>query len=342
MPIKPLRRPLRTDRADGALHGPAGEPLQRRDGSGPHVPRRCVSVGLGRPALRLRLQPDARAAARRAGRRARSGTSTTSRRSTARPIATGPHCFGCTAGRGLELRRRARLTAALGPSSCRCSTRRCASGSAWRELRRAAGDRRGRRRRRRQPRRHRGASRARVPGVRVLAAARGRGPADERRRARGAGRRAALPARRRRRCRPTRRELGGARAGGSRRRRRRVPHPHAVADDGRNWLGPLLRLADLRSRVTRLPYGDQAVFVRRERVRARRRLPRSAADGGHRAGATAVADRTHPHRPRRGARLGAPLPRQPVRAVLAMRLFPLLYRLGVSPALLARLYGQPR
>src|SRR5262249_44435153 len=36
------------------------------------------------------------------------------------------------------------------------------------------------------------------------------------------------------------------------------------ADGGRNWLGPLLRLADVRSRLTRLPYGDQALFVRRE------------------------------------------------------------------------------
>jgi hypothetical protein len=32
----------------------------------------------------------------------------------------------------------------------------------------------------------------------------------------------------------------------------------------------------------------------------------------------------------------------PVRALLAMRLFPLLYRLGVSAERLARLYGSPR
>jgi GT2 family glycosyltransferase len=36
-----------------------------------------------------------------------------------------------------------------------------------------------------------------------------------------------------------------------------------VADAGRNWLGPVLRIADLRSHVTRLPYGDQGLFVRR-------------------------------------------------------------------------------
>ena len=37
-----------------------------------------------------------------------------------------------------------------------------------------------------------------------------------------------------------------------------------VDDVGRSRLGPLLHLADLRSRYTRLPYGDQALFVRAE------------------------------------------------------------------------------
>jgi len=32
--------------------------------------------------------------------------------------------------------------------------------------------------------------------------------------------------------------------------------------DRRRWIRPLLRLADLRSRYTRLPYGDQGIFVR--------------------------------------------------------------------------------
>lgn len=38
---------------------------------------------------------------------------------------------------------------------------------------------------------------------------------------------------------------------------------HTLDDGGRHRLGPLLRLADLRSRWTRRPYGDQALFVRR-------------------------------------------------------------------------------
>jgi len=115
-----------------------------------------------------------------------------------------------------------------------------------------------------------------------------------------------------------------------------------VAESDARWLGPLLRLADLRSRVTRLPYGDQAVFVRRiafervggfpdqplmEDIELARRLWRVGRI------------RTVPGVVRvSGRRFLA----NPVRAVVAMRVFPLLYRLGVSPARLARLYGNPR
>jgi rSAM/selenodomain-associated transferase 2 len=115
-----------------------------------------------------------------------------------------------------------------------------------------------------------------------------------------------------------------------------------VADAGRNWLGPLLRIADLRSRVTRYPYGDQAVFVRRaafeqvggfpdqplfEDVELARRLRRIGQL------------RTVPAYVRASGRR---LLTRPVRAVLAMNLFPTLYRLGMSPETLARLYGAPR
>jgi rSAM/selenodomain-associated transferase 2 len=115
-----------------------------------------------------------------------------------------------------------------------------------------------------------------------------------------------------------------------------------VADDGPNWLGPLLRLADLRSRWSRLPYGDQAVFVRRaafervggfpdqplmEDIELARRLRRV----GRIRTVPAVAEVS-------GRRFLA----RPVRTALALRTFPLLYRLGVSPARLARFYGDPR
>ncbi len=117
---------------------------------------------------------------------------------------------------------------------------------------------------------------------------------------------------------------------------------HTVCDDGTNWLGPLLRLADVRSRVTRFPYGDQAIFVRRDAfVRA----------GGF-PDQPIMEDVELARRLRRLGRLrtvpaevrvsGRRFLNDPVRAVLAMRLLPLLYRLGVPPETLARLYGNPR
>lgn len=115
-----------------------------------------------------------------------------------------------------------------------------------------------------------------------------------------------------------------------------------VADAGPNWLGPLLRLADLRSHLTRLPYGDQAVFVRRtafERVGGFPDQP-------------LLEDVELARRLRRVGRIrtvpatvlvsGRRFLARPLRTALAMRAFPLLYRLGVSPARLARLYGDPR
>lgn len=115
-----------------------------------------------------------------------------------------------------------------------------------------------------------------------------------------------------------------------------------VADRGRAWLAPLLRLADVRSRLTRLPYGDQALFVRRaafeavggfppqplfEDVEIVRRLWRIGRVRTVR-GCVRVS----------GRRFLA----HPLRALAAMWLFPTLYRCGVSPVTLARLYGAPR
>lgn len=115
-----------------------------------------------------------------------------------------------------------------------------------------------------------------------------------------------------------------------------------VVDTGRSWLAPLLHLADLRSRYTRFPYGDQALFVRRavfERVggfpdqplmedwELSRRLRRI----GRIATAPAVVRVS-----------GRRFVSRPIRSAILMRLFPLLYRLGVPPRLLARIYGSPR
>ena len=115
-----------------------------------------------------------------------------------------------------------------------------------------------------------------------------------------------------------------------------------VADAGRNWLGPLLRLADLRARVTRLPYGDQAVFVRRaafevvggfpeqplfEDLELARRLWRVGRI------------QTVPARVRVSGRRFL---QRPLRGLVAMHSFPTLYRLGVPVETLARWYGAPR
>lgn len=115
-----------------------------------------------------------------------------------------------------------------------------------------------------------------------------------------------------------------------------------IADGGPNWLGPLLRLADLRSRRTRHPYGDQAVFVRREAFAAAGGFPDQPI----------MEDVELARRLWRVGRLvtvpaevrvsGRRFLARPVRAMLAMRLFPLLYRAGVPAARLARLYGAPR
>ena len=115
-----------------------------------------------------------------------------------------------------------------------------------------------------------------------------------------------------------------------------------VADGPRRWLAPFLRLADLRSRITRLPYGDQALFVRREAFERVGGFPEQPL----------MEDLELALRLRRLGRIeivpavvevsGRRFLAHPIMAVLAMRIFPLLYRLGVSPRLLARLYGNPR
>jgi len=115
-----------------------------------------------------------------------------------------------------------------------------------------------------------------------------------------------------------------------------------VDEGGDSWLGPLIHLADVRSRLTRLPYGDQVLFVRRHdfeavggfpdqplmedlaialRLRARGRLARV---------------------PARVTVSGRRLVRSPLRTTLIWNTFPLLYRLGVSPERLARLYQHVR
>ncbi len=115
-----------------------------------------------------------------------------------------------------------------------------------------------------------------------------------------------------------------------------------VADRGPNWLGPLLHLADLRSRYTRLPYGDQAIFVRTAVFR----------DLGGFAPMPLLEDLEFARRLRRVGTIhtvpavvrvsGRRFLARPVFFALVMSLFPFLYRLGVPVRILAGLYGNPR
>lgn len=115
-----------------------------------------------------------------------------------------------------------------------------------------------------------------------------------------------------------------------------------VCEDQRPWLVPLLRLADLRSRVARIPYGDQALFVRAAAFRELggfSRLPlMEDLELGQRL-ARLGRIRTVPAEVRvSGRRFVA----RPLYYCLLMNSFPFLYRLGLSPSILAHFYGDPR
>ena len=115
-----------------------------------------------------------------------------------------------------------------------------------------------------------------------------------------------------------------------------------VADEPRPWFAPLLHLADIRSRITRYPYGDQAMFVRTSAFHAAGGFPdmplmedlelsRRLSKQG-RIHTCAASVRVS------GRRFVA----RPFVYTTLVNVFPLLYRAGVSPHALARLYRQVR
>lgn len=113
-----------------------------------------------------------------------------------------------------------------------------------------------------------------------------------------------------------------------------------VRDDGSSpaWL----RIADLRSRYSGLPYGDQAIFVRRSAFFAVGGFPDQPL----------MEDLELSRRLRRVGRFarldaevlasGRRWERHPLRTTLFMNLAPALYALGVSAARLHRWYGDVR
>jgi rSAM/selenodomain-associated transferase 2 len=115
-----------------------------------------------------------------------------------------------------------------------------------------------------------------------------------------------------------------------------------VSEGDRGGRGSWLRIADLRSRLTGYPYGDQGIFVRRSAYEAAGGMPEqplledlALVRALRRVGAL----RTVPVEVTvSGRRFEA----RPLYYLLVMNLFPTLYRLGVSPDTLARWYHNER
>ncbi len=116
-----------------------------------------------------------------------------------------------------------------------------------------------------------------------------------------------------------------------------------VADaDDVPWFAPLLHLADLRSRYTSLPYGDQAMFVRADAFRQAGGFPDQPL----------MEDLELSRRLRRRGRMvtvparvrvsGRRFVARPLFHTVVMNTFPALYWLGVSPDRLAKLYRSIR
>lgn len=115
-----------------------------------------------------------------------------------------------------------------------------------------------------------------------------------------------------------------------------------VTEGRRTWLSPFLHLADLRCRYSRLPYGDQAMFVRADAFWRLGGFPEQPL----------MEDLELSRRLRRLGRLrtvpayvrvsGRRFLSRPLYYTLLVNIFPTLYRLGVAPRFMANLYGDPR
>ncbi len=134
--------------------------------------------------------------------------------------------------------------------------------------------------------------------------------------------------------------------------RRILDTPGVVAGAFRTWhvaerwrQGPrawLLHLADVRSRYSTLPYGDQGLFVRADRFHRMGGFPLiplmedlAFARRLRGAGRVVIADESVRVSGRRFESAS-------VYQTLLVNVFPILYSAGVAPAVLARLYGDPR
>lgn len=114
-----------------------------------------------------------------------------------------------------------------------------------------------------------------------------------------------------------------------------------VADES-SWVVPFLRLADVRSRYTSLPYGDQAIFVRRNVLERVGGVPEQPL----------MEDLELSLRLRRVGTIrtvpaevlvsGRRFIQRPLLFMLLVNVFPVLYRSGVPPEVLSSLYRNVR
>lgn len=110
-------------------------------------------------------------------------------------------------------------------------------------------------------------------------------------------------------------------------------------DDGGPWhLGPLLRLADLRSRTTRLPYGDQGLFARRAALEAIGGVPELPIFEDLELARRLWTQGRLVTLPAEVRVSGRRFTHRPVYHLAVMNLLPVLYRLGVPAERLARAY----
>jgi rSAM/selenodomain-associated transferase 2 len=131
---------------------------------------------------------------------------------------------------------------------------------------------------------------------------------------------------------------------------RALADPRVIAGAFRTWtvadrptrLGPLLHLADLRSRYSKHPYGDQALFVRTGVFRAIGGYPPIALMEDL-ALSRLLLEKGRVRIVRARVTVsGRRFIERPLFYTAIMHLYPPLYRLGVSPSLLARFYRAVR
>ena len=115
-----------------------------------------------------------------------------------------------------------------------------------------------------------------------------------------------------------------------------------IAEGRRTWATRWLCLADLRSRYTRLPYGDQALFVRRDAFQRVGGFPAQPLfedlEISRRLWSVGRVQTLHAEVRVSGRRFLA----RPLYFAILMNVLPILYRLGVPPRTLQRSYGDVR